>query len=238
MARRVSSPRLVGRAGELAQLAAALERALAGSPAAVLVAGEAGVGKTRLVSEFAARVAATDVSVLTGGCVALVEGELAYAPLAEAPRGLLQRLEPVALARLVAGDGGELSRLLPELVKADHQPPEQGLGGEAGRLRLFGVVQWLLARLGGDAPVVLVVEDLHWADRSTLAFLAYLIRNVRQERLLLVGTWRSDELPRGHPVRRWLAEQHRSPGWRSWSSAGCRARSWPSSWPASWARPH
>jgi ATP/maltotriose-dependent transcriptional regulator MalT len=72
------------------------------------------------------------------------------------------------------------------------------------------VLHRLLARLAGDAPVVLVVEDLHWADRSTLEFLAYLVRNLRQERLLVVGTWRSDELPHAHPVRRWLAEQHRS----------------------------
>jgi tetratricopeptide (TPR) repeat protein len=210
MARRVSSPRLVGRAGELAQLGAALERARAGSPAAVLVAGEAGVGKTRLVTEFAALATAGGVSVLSGGCVALVEGELAYAPLAEALRGLVQRLEPAAVTRLVSGDRGELARLLPDLGAADHQPPEQDLGVEAGRLRLFGVLHRLLARLAGDAAAVLVVEDLHWADRSSLEFLAYLIRNLREERLLLVGTWRSDELPRGHPVRRWLAEQHRN----------------------------
>jgi DNA-binding CsgD family transcriptional regulator/tetratricopeptide (TPR) repeat protein len=212
MARRVSSPRLVGRTQELAQLAAALERARAGSPAAVLVAGEAGVGKTRLVGEFAARAsAAGGTSVLTGGCVALVEGEPAYAPLVEALRGLVQRLGPAALPRLLAGDRGELARLLPELGEAGRRPTEQDLGGEAGRARLFAVVHRVLARLAADAPVVLVVEDLHWADRSSLEFLAYLIRNVRAERLLLVGTWRSDELPRGHPVRRWLAEQHRSP---------------------------
>ena len=210
MARRVSSPRLVGRADELAQLEAALERARADSPAAVLVAGEAGVGKTRLVTEFTTRAGAGGASVLVGGCVALVEGELAYAPLVEALRGLLQRLEPAAVTRLLAGDRGELARLLPELAELDRRSPERGLGGEAGRLRLFGALHRLLARLAGGAPVVLVVEDLHWADRSTLEFLAYLVRNLRQERLLLVGTWRSDELPHGHPVRRWLAEQHRN----------------------------
>jgi DNA-binding CsgD family transcriptional regulator/tetratricopeptide (TPR) repeat protein len=210
MARRVSSPRLVGRTEELAQLGAALERARAGSPAAVLVAGEAGVGKTRLASEFATVAAAAGARVLGGGCVALVEGELAYAPLVEALRGLMQRLEPTAVTRLLAGDRGELARLLPELREPDHPPAEQGLGGEAGRLQLFGVLQRLLARLAGDAPVVLVIEDLHWADRSSLAFLSYLLRNLREERLLLVGTWRSDELPRAHAVRRWLAEQQRS----------------------------
>jgi DNA-binding CsgD family transcriptional regulator/tetratricopeptide (TPR) repeat protein len=210
MARRVSSPRLIGRAEELAQLGAALERARAGSPAAVLVAGEAGVGKTRLVAEFTTRATATGVSVLSGGCVALVEGELAYAPLAEALRGLVQRLEPAAVTRLLAGDRGELDRLLPERGQADQSSARQDLEGEIGQARLFAVVHRVLARLAVDAPVVLVVEDLHWADRSSLAFLAYLIRTLREEHLLLVGTWRSDELPRGHPVRRWLAEQHRS----------------------------
>jgi ATP/maltotriose-dependent transcriptional regulator MalT len=168
------------------------------------------VGKTRLVTELATAATAADTMVLSGGCVALVEGELAYAALTEALRGLVQRLEPAALPGLLAGDREELARLLPELGKGDQPPTEQDLGVGVGQARLFGVLQRLLVRLAADAPVVLVIEDLHWADRSSLAFLAYLIRNLRQERLLLVGTWRSDELPRGHPVRRWLAEQHRS----------------------------
>jgi predicted ATPase len=100
--------------------------------------------------------------------------------------------------------------LLPELGKAEQPSARQDLEGEIGQARLFAVVHRVLGRLAGDAPVVLVVEDLHWADHSSLAFLAYLIRTLREEPLLLVGTWRSDELPRTHPVRRWLAEQHRS----------------------------
>jgi DNA-binding CsgD family transcriptional regulator len=210
MARRLSSPRLVGRAEELTQLDAALERARAGSPAAVLVAGEAGVGKTRLVTEFTTRGSVNGASVLAGGCVALVEGELAYAPVVEALRGLLQRLEPAAVTRLLAGGRGELARLLPELGDPDQRPAKQDIERELSRARLFGVLHRLLGRLASDAPVVLLVEDLHWADPSSLEFLAYLIRSLREERLLLVGTWRSDELPSGHLVRRWLAEQHRN----------------------------
>ena len=125
MAARVSSPRLVGRAEELARLAAALDRAAAGDPAAVLVAGEAGVGKTRLVAEFTIRAIDAGASVLTGGCVALIEGELAYAPLAEALRGLLQRLDPTAVTSLLEGGRSDLARLLPELGEADRLPPSR-----------------------------------------------------------------------------------------------------------------
>jgi predicted ATPase/DNA-binding CsgD family transcriptional regulator len=210
MARRVSSPRLVGRTQELAQLGAALERARAGSPAAVLVAGEAGVGKTRLLSEFAARATGTGVRVLTGGCVAVVEAELAYLPLMEALRDLLRQVEPTAVKALLAGDHGDLARLLPELGEADRSPADPGLADLTGQVRLFGQLRRLLARLAGQAPVVLMVEDLHWADRSSLQFLAYLIRSMRDEHVLLVATYRNDELPPTHFLHRWVAEQHRT----------------------------
>jgi predicted ATPase len=191
MAGRVSSPRLVGRAEELARLAAALDRAAAGDPAAVLVAGEAGVGKTRLVAEFASRAIDAGVSVLTGGCVALVEGELAYAPLVEALRGLLQRLDPTAVTGLLEGGRGDLARLLPELGEADRLPAAPDPPGGAGQVRLFAALVGVLRRLSQSAPMVVVVEDLHWVDRSTLAFLSYLLGSLRDERLLLVVTYRS-----------------------------------------------
>jgi len=210
MAGRVSSPRLVGRAEELARLAAALDRAATGDPAAVLVAGEAGVGKTRLVAEFTSRAIDGGVSVLTGGCVALIEGELAYAPLVEALRGLLQRLDPTAVTGLLEGGRSDLARLLPELGEVDRLPPAPDPPGAAGQVRLFAALVGVLRRLSQSAPVVVVVEDLHWVDRSTLAFLSYLLGSLRDERLLLVVTYRSDELPAVHRVRRWLAEQHRS----------------------------
>jgi DNA-binding CsgD family transcriptional regulator/tetratricopeptide (TPR) repeat protein len=210
MAGRVSSPSLVGRGEELMRLDAALDQARAGSPATVLVAGEAGVGKSRLLSEFAARANRTGARTLTGGCVALIEGELAYLPIVEALRDLLRQLKPAAVAALLAGGRSELARLLPELGQADRPPPDPGLTDQAAQARLFGQVRGLLARLAGDAPVVLVVEDLHWADRSTLQVLAYLIGTVREERMLLVASYRNDELPPTHVLHRWVGEQLRS----------------------------
>jgi predicted ATPase len=188
MAGRVSSPRLVGRAEELAQLAAALHRAAAGDPAAVLVAGEAGVGKTRLVTEFTSRATDAGASVLSGGCVGLVEGELAYAPLVEALRGLLQRLDPTVVTGLLEGGRSDLARLLPELGEADRLPPAPDPPAGDGQARLFAALVGLLRRLSQPAPAVVVVEDLHWVDHSTLEFLSYLLHGLREERLLLVVT--------------------------------------------------
>ena len=213
MAGRISSPRLVGRVEELARLEAALERARVGESAAVLVAGEAGVGKTRLVQDFTTHAAGTGAVVLVGGCVALTEADLPYAPLVQALRTLLRRAAQATVGALLEEARGELARLLPELGRENmHQQPSADPGlGQTSQARLFAMLLRLLGRLAEQAPVVLVAEDLHWADRSTLALLSYLLRNLQGDRVLLVGTWRSDELPRAHPVRRWLAEQQRTP---------------------------
>ena len=209
MVGRVSSPSLVGRAEDLARLEASLEQADGGRPMTVLVAGEAGIGKSRLVNEFTLRASRGGASVLRGACVALIQDGLAFAPLVEALRGFLQQLESAELAALIAEDRGLLSRLLPELGQSDQVVPEPDKVGD-GQTRLFYVLRRLLQRLAEDAPVVLVVEDLHWVDRSTLEFLSYLVSSLRDERLLIVVSYRSDELPGAHPARRWLTEQHRS----------------------------
>jgi predicted ATPase len=115
MVGRVSSPSLVGRAEDLARLETTLEQAEGGRPMTVLVAGEAGIGKSRLVNEFTIRASRGGTSVLRGACVALIQDGLAFAPLMEALRGFLQHLESAELAALIAEDCGLLSRLLPEL---------------------------------------------------------------------------------------------------------------------------
>ena len=109
--------------------------------------------------------------------------------------------------------GGDLARLLPEL-NATQRPDAPGEGitgtGEAlAQARLFGLLRALLDRLAAETPVLFAVEDLHWADRSTLEFLSSLVRGLRDERLLVVGTYRSDELHRRHPLRPFLAEEER-----------------------------
>ncbi|RFU38454.1 helix-turn-helix transcriptional regulator, partial [Actinomadura logoneensis] len=167
-----------GRATELAALRAAHARAEGGAMAVVLVAAEAGGGKTRLVEEFV-----RDRRALVGGCLDLGAASLPYAPFT----AILRRLGPDAVARLTSPAARrELSRLLPALGDA---APDAG----SGQVRLFEHFLGLTERLGADEPVVLVVEDAHWADRSTRDLLAFLVRNPVAGKVLLVVTFRPEE---------------------------------------------
>ena len=202
MASRVSSPSFIGRAAELARVREALERARAGTAAVVLLAGESGVGKSRLLAELAPEAGAL---VLRGECIELAEGELPYAPVVGALRDLVRVVEPGMLDALPAAGRNELGRLAPELA--------QGVtpAGAPSQPVLFEAVLALLARLSEDEPVLLVLEDIHWADRSTRDLLAFLARNLSRERVLLIATYRTDELHRRHPLRGLLAEVERLP---------------------------
>jgi DNA-binding CsgD family transcriptional regulator/tetratricopeptide (TPR) repeat protein len=206
VARRVSSPVLVGRDAEVARLDAALERAAAGRPGIVVVAGEAGVGKTRLVAELLGRAGGRGAVALSGGCLDVGEGVLAYAPMVEALRPLVGVLDAGELERVLGGARGELARLVPELG-----PPDGGRPAEAplAPTRLFELLLGVLHRLAERGPVLLVVEDLHWADQSIRDLLGFLHRNLRGG-VALVLTYRSDELHRRHPLRPFLAELDRS----------------------------
>jgi DNA-binding CsgD family transcriptional regulator/tetratricopeptide (TPR) repeat protein len=204
MGGRVASPTLVGRVEELQVLEAARRRAADGEPAVVLVGGEAGVGKTRLVAELTARCAADGTRVLAGGCVPVGEGGLAYAPIVQSLRSLLAEVGVAAVRELVGPSWPELARLLPALgAPDDTKAPDQ-----AAQARLFELLFGLLGRLAEQASLVLVVEDLHWADRSTRDLLAFLVRNLRQERALVVVTYRSDE-PSQQRLGPYLAELDR-----------------------------
>src|SRR5215207_8256585 len=216
----LASPTFVGRTEELARLAAAGDRAAGGTPTAVLVGGEAGVGKTRLVAEVVAGARAAGATVLAGGCVELGGEGVPFAPLIEALRGFVRDLDEPGLARLLPGHArSELARLLPELApvagqgRTDPRSAAPALSTTPGpwseQGRLFELLLGLLERLGEERPAVLVVEDLHWADRSTRDLLAFLVRNLRNGRLLLLLTYRSDELHRRHPMRPFLAELDR-----------------------------
>jgi DNA-binding CsgD family transcriptional regulator len=200
----VASLTLVGRLEELGVLEAAQERAANGEPAVVLVGGEAGIGKTRLIAELAERHPMEGTRVLAGGCLPVGGDGLPYAPIVEALRPLPTELGVEAVRALVGPSWSELAHLLPTLG----QPPT-GPTGQAAQARLFELLLGLLGRLGEQVPVVLVVEDLHWADRSTRQLLAFLVRNLRSERLLLLVTYRSDE-PRPDRLGPYLAELNRA----------------------------
>jgi DNA-binding CsgD family transcriptional regulator/tetratricopeptide (TPR) repeat protein len=206
--RRVSSPEFVGRTEELTTLLNGLERAGARDASAIFVAGEAGVGKTRLVDEFTRRAEGDGARLLRGDCVVLADGELPFAPLTAALRPLVRELDPGELDEPARA---ELARVIPELGLAGSGPDgsDSSLDEPLAQSRLFELLLGLLGRLGDQAPLVLIIEDLHWADRSTREFLSFLIRNARDAPLLLVCTYRSDELHRRHPLRPFLAEEER-----------------------------
>jgi DNA-binding CsgD family transcriptional regulator len=209
MGGRVASPTFVGRVEELQTLEAATRRAADGDPAVVLVGGEAGVGKTRLVAELTARCRVDGMRVLYGGCVPLGGEALPYAPIVEALRVLLDELGVDTVRELGGPSWRELARLLPSLGE-----PEVDPAGQAAQARLFELLLGLLTRLSERTPIALVVEDLHWSDQSTRDLLAFLVRNLRRNRVLVVVTYRSDE-PRSDRLLSWLAELDRGgPGQR------------------------
>jgi ATP/maltotriose-dependent transcriptional regulator MalT len=195
-----TAPALIGRGDDLAALEVALAHAGNGEPRAVLLAGDAGIGKTRLVAAFAERAAAGGAHVLAGTSMDVGDADLPYAAVMDALRGL----PPEAYAELAPSLRRELGALMPEAA-----PDDRAFDGTQSGL--FGAVLRLLEQLGGDAPVVLVLEDLHRADRSTQEIVAFLTRGLRRAAALLVLTYRTDELTRNQPARRLVAELRRAP---------------------------
>ncbi|MFF1782955.1 AAA family ATPase [Streptomyces virginiae] len=197
------SPVFVGRADELAVLTDALTRAAGREPQAMLIGGEAGVGKTRLTEEFLCEADRRGAVVAVGGCVEIGAEGLPFAPFSTALRAL-HRLLPEELAAAAAGQEDELARILPELGDTPRGPHD-----EESTARLFELTARMLERLAADRTVVLVLEDLHWADTSTRHLLSYLFRTLVSGQLVVVATYRADDVHRRHPLRPLLAELDR-----------------------------
>jgi tetratricopeptide (TPR) repeat protein len=204
-----TSQAFIGRADELQRLAATLERAEQGRPQLVLLAGEAGVGKTRLLLEFADQARRRGARVLAGGCVELGDLGLAYLPVVDALRGLGEEPAEAELLAEVAMTAPGLGRLLPAVAR----PGPMGAHGDGlDQLQVFDAVRVLLMRRSERSPLVVVLEDLHWADRATRDLVGFLARTLWSGRVTLVASYRSDELHRRHPLRPLLAELVRLPG--------------------------
>ena len=211
MSQRVSSPDFIGRVRELALLRGAFDRTRTEAPASVFVAGEAGVGKTRLVDEFTASAVADGARILSGGCIELSQGSLPFAPIVEALRGLVESTGPEELDELFGAARAEFGRLLPELSGMP-TTSFSDMSIESGRGRLFELILGLLQRLAERSPTVLVIEDLHWADDSTRDLMRFLVRNQRHPGVMLLATHRSDEIHRQHPLRPFLAALDQTKG--------------------------
>jgi DNA-binding CsgD family transcriptional regulator len=203
-----ASGRLVGRQAELGQLLGLLDAAASGTPVVALIGGDAGIGKSRLVTELGERAREQGFAVLAGRCAELGDS-VPYLPLADALRDAAAGSAPRGALLDALAARPVLSRLLPD--RDDSQPA----GGDQPGLvqqQLFGAVLGLLAELAQTSAVLLIIEDLHWADRSTRDLVTFLSRMLHAERLAVVATYRTDDLHRRHPLRPLIAELSRLPG--------------------------
>ncbi|QKW09364.1 AAA family ATPase [Streptomyces sp. NA04227] len=241
------SPVFVGRAAELDMLRAALARAAEGEPQALLLGGEAGVGKSRLLAEFAGEARRSGAVVVVGGCEGTSADGLPFAAFSAVLRALRDRF-PAEMAAATAGSEDELARLLPELqpgraldpvdrrgretrtrrAREAHTRPERDTRthpeGEPpaedreGAARLVALTLRILEELAVEHTLVLALEDLHEADASTRRLFAHLLRHLchlgplsgsHRPRILVLATYRTDDLNRGHPLKPLLAEWER-----------------------------
>ena len=201
----------VGRTQELDQLSAAAERARDAEGTAILCFGEAGIGKSRLASEFAQRCRRDGIPVLVGGCVESGTG-LPYGPFPEALRKAV-RTGTIVPGALHAETRAQLTLLVPEFQARGRRAAAPTAGRpDLGQMPLFEAVLAALETAARADGLVLIIEDLHWADRSTMDLLAFLTRNLGSVGLLLVVTVRSDGLDRHDPLAALVAELTRRPG--------------------------
>ena len=203
---------VVGRAVEAQAIADASKR-VAGDRVreVLLISGEAGVGKTALVAEAARAALEHGACVLFGHC----EEDLAtpYQLFAEALNHFVTHATEDRLLAHVEEHGANLGRLVPALSKRFPElPGSKATDPETERFLLFSAVVWLLARASEDQPVVLVFEDLQWADKGSLLLLQHLIAAEQDMRVLIVATYRDNELSRTHPLVETLAALHRQSG--------------------------
>ena len=199
----------VGREREMGELKAALEDAVAGEGRVVMLAGEPGIGKTRTAQELVYYAEARGAKVLWGWCY---EGEGAppYWPWVSPPRSYIQQIGPEKLAAVIGPGAADIAEIIPEvkekLPNLDHLP---SLDPDQARFRLFDSITTFLKNAAQSQPLMLVLDDLHWADRSSLLLLEFLARHVSGNRLFIVGCYRDMELARQHPLAETLAQLSR-----------------------------
>lgn len=203
-----TSPALVGRRRELAELNARLADAEQDQAQLVLLGGEAGVGKTRLLEAFTQQ-AQPRGRMLVGRCLDLGETGVPFAPVVEVLRRLARDLGDRRIPQVLGASRFELARLVPQLSSERVTLAERS--ASESQATLFSAMLDAVEALAAEQPLVVAFEDLHWADRSTLALLTYLAGNLHDAPVLLLATFRTDELHRRHPLRAPLGELARMP---------------------------
>ena len=206
----LSRGRLVGRATELAEVRQLWQRALDGHGHAVLLSGEPGAGKTRLAREVTIQAAVDGARVLTGGCYEY-EATTPYLPFVEAFRRLVrEETDDARIGAILGNDAPQIAKLAPEIERRlGPFPARAELPPHEERLLFFDAVAHVFSNLARKKGLLFYADDLHWADRGTLWLLGHLLRNLRDERVMIVGCYRETELDRAHPLARALLDWNR-----------------------------
>ncbi len=206
----MSAPAMIGRDADLARLEERLDEVRAGAPFTVIVGGEAGIGKTRLIAEFEAGLP-SDVLLLAGQCVDLGSVAAPYAPVKTALRTLVAEVGAERVLDAVGPGRAALVALLPELGTSGSEAAPSGVQIAAGAAtgQLHEAIAVLLETFSRERPIVFVIEDLHWIDAASLALLRFLMRALGSSRVLTVLSYRTEDVTRGHPVRDFLSEAER-----------------------------
>jgi DNA-binding CsgD family transcriptional regulator len=212
MAGRSVSPVFVGRSDELDLAASVLDRVRAADTSHLLVSGEAGVGKTRFTEEVSRLALDRGIATLRGACVAVGGVGLPYAPIAALLRDAVREMGDEVRASLGEVKLAALSSLTPVSGPPPAAVAGAAVAGPASQSYLFEALLGVFQRLARDRPLLLVIEDLHWADPATRDAIAFLVPNLATDRIVLCLTYRTDEIDRRHPLLPWLAEVGRT-GW-------------------------
>ena len=199
----------VGREQELRQLQSAFDGALSGQGSLAMLVGEPGIGKTALCEQLATYAAVRGGSTLVGHCYEEGSLSLPYLAFVEALRGHVLAREPEQLRSELGTGAADVARIVSEI--RDRMPIELRPAGDPDddRYRLLQAVSAFLRNAATVQPLVVVLEDLHWADRGTLDLLQHLARNLQGARLLVVATYRDVEVDRSHPLSAALADLRR-----------------------------
>ena len=201
----------VGREGELERLRAAFDKAYAGSGSIAMLVGEPGIGKTQLAGELETYARLRGADVLWGAPQENA-GAPAYWPWIQVGRGWTDVNNAAAVRAELGSNQGELVRILPELRELGFPEPQELRDPAAAQWQLFEAYSWFLRAITTERPLVIILDDLHWADRPTLMLLAAVARDLPGMRCLVIGTYRDTDLVRGHPLSKTLAELNRSGG--------------------------